>query len=227
MSPKLKIIIFAPHPDDECYSCGGSILKWLEEGHEIHIIWFTDGRAGYRAAKERDDLEDCDATNIDEDELTKIRIAEADNAAEFLGIKKENRHFLKFYDQELKNHIKEAVVKIRSIVKDADRFIIPSANNNHPDHQATYEIAIKIAEEQNLYHIDFYVYALYNTLKAGNHLLVTKIGDLRLKVYEAVKLHKSLFHIKSNELEVRALKSRRKDRFGVYKLHEKGTYYNF
>ena len=227
MSPKLKIIIFAPHPDDECFGAGGSILKWLKEGHEIHIIWFTDGRAGYRAAKERYDLKKCEATNIDEAQLATIRIAEANNAAEFLGIKKENRHFLKFYDQELRDHIKEAVVKIRNIVKDADRFVIPSAKNNHPDHQATYEIAIKVAKELNLNNLDFYVYALYNTLKAGNHLLVNKIGDLRLKVYEAVKLHKSLFHIKSNELEVRTLKSRRKDRFGVYRLHEKGKYYNF
>ncbi len=227
MSPKLKIIIFAPHPDDECYSCGGSILKWLEQGHEIHVIWFTDGRAGYRAAKERDDLEKCEATNIDEDQLAIIRLAEANDAAEFLGIKKENRHFLKFYDQELKEHIREAVSRIKNIVKDADRFVIPSANNNHPDHQATYDIAIEVAKNLNLTHLDFYVYALYNILKAGNHLLVIKIGDLRFRVYEAVKLHKSLFYIKTNELETKSLQSKRKNRFGVYKFHEKGKYYNF
>ena len=227
MSSVLKIIVFAPHPDDECYGAGGSILKWLEEGHDVHVIWFTDGRAGYRAAKERNDLENCEAANIDEDQLATIRLTEANNAADFLGIKRENRYFLKFHDQELKHHIEESVGKIRRIVKEADRFVIPSANNNHPDHQATYEIAVKVAEELNLYNIDFYVYALYNTLKAGNHLLVNKIGDLRLKVYEAVKLHKSLYNIKSNELEIRALKSRRKDRFGVYRLHEKGKNYNF
>ena len=227
MSSKLKIFIFAPHPDDECYSCGGSILKWLEQGHEIHIIWFTDGRAGYRAAKERNDLEKCEATNIDEDQLAIIRLAEANDAAEFLGIRKKNRHFLKFYDLELKNHIKEAVSRIKNIVKDADRFVIPSANNNHPDHQASHDIAIEVAKALNLTSVEFYVYALYNILKAGNHLLVNKIGDLRLKVYEAVKLHKSLFYIKSNELETKALKSRRKDRFGVYNLYEKGKYFNF
>jgi LmbE family N-acetylglucosaminyl deacetylase len=222
-----KIVIFAPHPDDECYGAGGSILKWIEEGHDVHIIWKTDGRAGYRVARERGDLEDCEATRIGEDKLAEIRLAEADAAGESLGVKKENRHFLKFHDQELKNHIEEAAEKIKDIVKDADRFVIPSANNNHPDHQATHDITIKVAKELNLNNIDFYVYALYNTLKAGKNLLVNKIRDLRLKVYEAVKLHKSLFHIKSNELEVRALKSRRKDRFGVYRLHEKGKYYNF
>ena len=68
----MKIVIFAPHPDDECYGAGGSILKWLEEGHEVHIIWFTDGRAGYRKARELCELEDCEETRINEEELAKI-----------------------------------------------------------------------------------------------------------------------------------------------------------
>jgi len=40
----MKIIVFAPHPDDEIYGCGGSILKWMDEGHEVHIIYVTDNR---------------------------------------------------------------------------------------------------------------------------------------------------------------------------------------
>ena len=41
--------------------------------------------------------------------------------------------------------------------------------------QATYDIAIKVAESLNLPNLDFYIYALYNTLKARNHILVNKI----------------------------------------------------
>jgi LmbE family N-acetylglucosaminyl deacetylase len=224
----LKFIIFAPHPDDECYSSGGSILRWLQQDHDIHIIWFTDGRAAYREAAKRNDLILCDASQISEGELAKIRIAEADAAADYLGIKKDNRHFLNFYDQELKNHINTAVESIKTIVENADIFVIPSAHNNHPDHQATHDIAVRAAEVYNLINIEFYVYALYNILKADkNRLLVNKTGDLRYKVYNAVILHKSLFCIRSNELETRALKSKRKERFGVYKLPDKGKYYNF
>jgi len=78
----LKIIVFAPHPDDESYGAGGSIMKWLEEGNDIHIIWFTDGRAGYRKSREENTLDDCEATKISEDQLAKIRLAEADAAGE-------------------------------------------------------------------------------------------------------------------------------------------------
>ena len=129
-----KVIVFAPHPDDESYGAGGTIIKWLEEGYHVHVIWLTDGRAGYRKAREENALEDCEETRISEDELVKIRLAEADAAAEFLGVKKENRHFLKFYDQELLNHIDDAVEMIIDIVKNADIFVIPSDNNKHIDH---------------------------------------------------------------------------------------------
>ncbi len=33
----MKIVIFAPHPDDEIYGCSGSILKWMEEGKYYNI----------------------------------------------------------------------------------------------------------------------------------------------------------------------------------------------
>jgi LmbE family N-acetylglucosaminyl deacetylase len=224
----MKIIIFAPHPDDECYGAGGSILKWLEEGHNVHIIWFTDGRAGYRKAKELGELEDCEATRISEDELAKRRLAEADAAGEYLGIKRGNRHFLRFYDQELKNHVQEATERIKKIVADADRFVIPSGNNKHTDHQATHDIAIKVAKELNLYSLEFYVYALYNPLKAqGEHLVKIRIGNLRFKVYEALKLHVSEFYTKDMNWQALAMRDRRRERFGFYRLDDLEKFPNF
>ena len=34
----MKTIIIAPHPDDEILGCGGTILKRLEEGHEVACL---------------------------------------------------------------------------------------------------------------------------------------------------------------------------------------------
>jgi LmbE family N-acetylglucosaminyl deacetylase len=31
----MKISIFEPHPDDECFGAGGSIMIWLNEGKII------------------------------------------------------------------------------------------------------------------------------------------------------------------------------------------------
>ncbi|MFX1338767.1 MAG: PIG-L deacetylase family protein [Promethearchaeota archaeon] len=224
----IKIFVFAPHPDDECFGAGGSIMKWLEEGHEVHIIWFTDGRAGYRKARELGELEDCEETKITEEELARIRLLEADAAGKFLGVKKENRHFLKFYDQELKEHINDAVEKIKDIVKEATRFVIPSGNNKHPDHQATHDIAIKVAKDLNLDNLEFFVFALYNPLKAeGENLIKIRIGNLRFKLYDALKLHKFEFYTKDMNWQSLAMRDRRRERFGFYRLKDKGKYYNF
>ncbi|MBW7452501.1 PIG-L deacetylase family protein [Paenibacillus sepulcri] len=36
-----KVIVIAPHPDDETLGCGGTLLKHKEQGHEIHWVIIT------------------------------------------------------------------------------------------------------------------------------------------------------------------------------------------
>ena len=224
----MRIYVFAPHPDDEVFGAGGSILKWVEEGHEVHIIWFTDGRAGYRKAREDGELEDNEETRINEDQLAEKRLAEAAASAEVLGVKPENTHYLKFHDADLQNHIYDAVEKAIRIIKKPDRFVIPSDNNEHADHQATHDIAFKIAEKLDLNNIEFYVFSIYVPLKAeGEHLVKVKVGDLRFKAYEALKKHRSQLFIKTLQNYSTWVEGKRRDYFGVYKLADKGKYYNF
>ncbi len=33
----MKVLIIAPHPDDEVLGCGGLIAKYLDEGHEVYV----------------------------------------------------------------------------------------------------------------------------------------------------------------------------------------------
>ena len=42
-----KILVIAPHPDDEIISCGGTITKYQKLGSEIIIIVATPGLGGY------------------------------------------------------------------------------------------------------------------------------------------------------------------------------------
>ena len=39
----MKILVTAAHPDDETLGCGGTIARLSREGHEIHLLTFTDG----------------------------------------------------------------------------------------------------------------------------------------------------------------------------------------
>lgn len=41
--PKGKALIFAPHPDDEIFGCGGAILRHLQQGDKVSVVIVTDG----------------------------------------------------------------------------------------------------------------------------------------------------------------------------------------
>jgi glucosamine-6-phosphate deaminase len=38
-----RIICFSPHPDDDVISMGGTLIRLVEDGHEVHIAYMTTG----------------------------------------------------------------------------------------------------------------------------------------------------------------------------------------
>lgn len=40
----MKILVFAPHPDDEVLGCGGVIAKYIDQGNEVKVCIVTSGR---------------------------------------------------------------------------------------------------------------------------------------------------------------------------------------
>jgi len=39
----MVILVIAAHPDDEVLGCGGSMIKWVKKGHEIHSVIMAEG----------------------------------------------------------------------------------------------------------------------------------------------------------------------------------------
>lgn len=39
----MKILVIAPHPDDEVLGCGGTIKKYSRQGHDVHVCYVTKG----------------------------------------------------------------------------------------------------------------------------------------------------------------------------------------
>jgi len=54
----MKILVTAAHPDDETLGCGGTIAKLSSEGHEIHLLTFTDGIGARETGDRRNVLHD-------------------------------------------------------------------------------------------------------------------------------------------------------------------------
>ncbi|MBK8506886.1 MAG: glucosamine-6-phosphate deaminase [Saprospiraceae bacterium] len=40
---KKRVILFSPHPDDDVISMGGTFIRLVEQGHEVHVAYQTSG----------------------------------------------------------------------------------------------------------------------------------------------------------------------------------------
>src|SRR5712692_10368798 len=36
-------LIFSPHPDDDVISMGGTLIRLVEQGHQVHVAYMTSG----------------------------------------------------------------------------------------------------------------------------------------------------------------------------------------
>lgn len=51
LPPAQRVLIFAPHPDDEIFGCGGAACLYQEQGVEIRAVVLTDGAANAPASE--------------------------------------------------------------------------------------------------------------------------------------------------------------------------------
>jgi LmbE family N-acetylglucosaminyl deacetylase len=227
----VKIVVFAPHPDDEIFSCAGSILKWMKEGHNVHIVYVTDNRAliTWRKKNEKSIIEEAqDYLNLSEDQVGKIGLKEARSVAKAFGFPNDAVHLFEFHDQDALNQISRGIILAKAIIYDADRIVIPSDHNNHPDHQATHTIAKEAAIELNLVNTEFYVYAIYNIMKAPMEKQTKiRIAEYRDQIYDIMALYKTQLTLKDTRMGWITLKRKRSERFGVFNLSDAGKFYNF
>ena len=41
-----NVFVIAAHPDDEVLGCGGTLLKHVDEGDKVYILFVTEGVSG-------------------------------------------------------------------------------------------------------------------------------------------------------------------------------------
>ncbi|NOX57983.1 MAG: PIG-L family deacetylase [Planctomycetes bacterium] len=131
-------IVFAPHQDDEVLGCGGTIVKKIENGANISIVFMTDGRSSH-------------ADRMEAPDLVAMRRKEAIDAAQILGVAEDRVLFLDFPDGELSAHQADAVVRVAEILgqENAEEVFIPCEHDGPADHLATHQIVCHALALQN------------------------------------------------------------------------------
>jgi|SRR5579859_959360 len=122
-----KILVFAPHPDDDVIGCGGTIIQHVKSGDEVRIVYITSGEAG--------------SLKIAPAELATLRVAEATAAAAVLGVPKDHLQFFGWPDGYLEYNpetLKEMTSLIRKCMPDT--IYLHHEKDLHIDHLVTFQL---------------------------------------------------------------------------------------
>jgi LmbE family N-acetylglucosaminyl deacetylase len=146
--PGARVVLLAPHPDDEVFGCGGALAAWSERGVEVAVIVLTDGAVqGDAAARQRESCSACALLGI--------------GPPEFWGLPDGSLAGESGLEDRLARRLEAT---------GADLLVAPSPWELHPDHRRTAALAIAVALRSG---IDLAFYEVGNPLPANCLLDIT------------------------------------------------------
>lgn len=177
-----SILIFGPHPDDQELGMGGTILRLVEEGHDVTLVDMTDGEPTPHGSPE-------------------IRARESAEAARRLGVRR--------IQLGMRNRFVEHSIEARHLVAGtirthrAEILFVPFFEDAHPDHVATTRIVEDARFDAKLTRIElpgepiyprwlFYYYATHLRWVANPSFLVDISGLVERK-RDAILAYRSQF----------------------------------
>ncbi len=126
----MRILVVAPHHDDEVIGCGGSIAYLSKNGYQVDVAYMTAGDVGIPGSESA--------------QAIAIRETEAQRACQILGVGE--KFFLRYADRDLSYSLSTVKVIIRLIRNGSySGVLFPHANEQDYEHRVTYEIVSEAA----------------------------------------------------------------------------------
>lgn len=167
ISKEDRIMVIAPHPDDESIGTGGLLCLYPEL---CDVIVLTDGRQGQK--------------DIAPNKVKEIRKQEFENAMKYAGV--HSYKMLDFEDGTLLQHT-DCLYDIDLSIY--TKIFIPCGDDNHPDHAAGYLCAVKRIRQQEITEAELYQYEVHVPFHDVSHMLdITSVIDRKL---EMIRFHKT------------------------------------
>lgn len=135
-----RVMLIAPHPDDEALACSVMLQRAVRAGSAIRVVYATDGENNpwpQRAIQRKWRLNGADRKRWGE-----LRRAEALAALSVLGVDAASVRFLALPDQKLTDFLLSrsrelirSLSKLIALWRPTDLFV-PSISDTHPDHNS-------------------------------------------------------------------------------------------
>ena len=118
--PSVDLLCIAAHRDDAELTCGGTLIKAVDDGYRVGVLDLTEGEMGTRGSAD-------------------LRAEEAEAAAEVMGLT--IRENLRLPDAGVENTRATREALVTMIRQLQPRVVIaPAARGRHPDHRLTSEL---------------------------------------------------------------------------------------
>jgi LmbE family N-acetylglucosaminyl deacetylase len=143
-----RLIVIAPHPDDEVLGAGGLIQEALREGVLVEIVSLTDGEASHPHS-----------TVLQDSELASTRRRESQVALRRLGWHSPAVTYLGLPDGRVAEFQAELDSALASILLPDDLCVAPWINDGHPDHNVSGESALRVGRSVGAKSLGYLVWA--------------------------------------------------------------------
>ena len=168
-----RVLVLAPHPDDESFACGGALRLHAEAGDEVRVVVLTDGGKGDMAgAWERQTY-------------VRTRENEARRACEILGVQT-----VTFWGIPDRRCVADAdtVGRLVELLRSYEPGLIyvPSPRDRHPDHRAAVEILWRALPARRR-PLTVALYEIYTPLEVNALVDITKVLDWKKRACDAYR----------------------------------------
>jgi len=133
----VRLVVVAPHPDDELLACGGLIASVLAAGGSVRVVAVTDGEASHGPARPaaRRRL----AHRRDRERRAGLRaLGAARGAVRRLGLP----------DGAVARHERTLARRLGALLTDRDLVVVTARFDGHPDHEACARAAARAARRR-------------------------------------------------------------------------------
>jgi GT2 family glycosyltransferase/LmbE family N-acetylglucosaminyl deacetylase len=140
LNPRSRLMIFAPHPDDEALACSIILQHAVRAAAAIRVVYATDGEDNPWPQR----VLECKwrLNGTDRRRWGKLRRAEALAALQVLGVQPSHARFLALPDQRLTDLLmidcRSTLGRFAKAMSDwsPTDLLVPSIADTHPDHSA-------------------------------------------------------------------------------------------
>jgi LmbE family N-acetylglucosaminyl deacetylase len=146
-----KLLVIAPHPDDEILGAGGLIHAWAESGRGVSVLSVTDGEAADPSIK-----------GLDWVRRTELRDALGTLATSHIGVQHAG-----LPDGKVSAHETRLRAVISEAVTPDTLLIAPYEFDRHPDHEVVGRVCREIAHEARIALASYPVWTWHHTAPAA------------------------------------------------------------